>query len=125
MDKVVSAHVPAFGGKAASFLNYEQRVTLWSRAAEIHRSKRASLLVLHLGPTARQMRLHSGGGSCMEGVEVSAVIQTLKHYFLPDATDQVFQDVTKFWGRRRAEQTTERFLLEFDILRARAERKIQ
>ena len=85
MDKVISAHVLAFGGKGASFLDYEQRVTLWNRAAEIHPSKRAALLVLHMGPTAGQICLHSGGDSFMEGVEATAVIQTLKRYFLPDA----------------------------------------
>ena len=78
-----------------------------------------------MGPTARQICLHSGGDSVAEGVEVAAVFQTLKRYFLPDATDQVFQDVTKFLNHKRADQTMERFLLEFDFLRAKAERKIR
>ena len=111
MDKIVSTHVLAFGGKGSSFLDYEQRVTLWNRAAEIHASKRASLRVLHMGPTARQICLHSGGDSFMEGVEVVAVVQVSRRRFLPDATDQVFQDVTKFLNHKRTDQTIERFLL--------------
>ena len=100
MDKVVSAHVPAFGGRGSYFLDYEQRVTLWDLTTEIHAPKRASLLVLHMGPTARQICLHSGGDSFMESVEVAAVVQTSKHYLLPDATDQVFQHVAKFLGHK-------------------------
>ena len=61
----------------------------------------------------------------MEGAEVTSVIQVSELYFLPDATDQVFQGVTKFLNHKRADQTTERFLLESDILRTKAERKIQ
>ena len=61
----------------------------------------------------------------MEGVEITAVIQVLKSYFSPDATDQVLQDVTKFLNHKRADQTTERFLLEFDILGTKADRVIR
>ena len=89
MDKIAHAHVPAFDGKGASFLDYEQRVILWNRATEIHPDTGASLLVLHMHPVARQVCLHSGGDSFMEGVDVTSILQILKHYYLPDATDQV------------------------------------
>ena len=61
----------------------------------------------------------------MEGVAVTEVSQELKQYFLPDASDHVYQDVWKFLPHKRADQTMERFLLEFDVLRTKAERKIQ
>ena len=61
----------------------------------------------------------------MEGVAVTEVLQELKQYFSPDASDHVYQDVWKFLHHKRTDQTMERFLLEFDLLRTKAERKIQ
>ena len=78
-----------------------------------------------MDPTARQVCLHSGGDAFMEGVDVTSILQTLKHYFLPDATDQVFQDVQRFLHYKRTDQPMERFILDFDVLRRKAERRIQ
>ena len=58
-------------------------------------------------------------------MEVAEVLQVLKQYFAPDASDHVYQDVWKFLHHKRTDQTMERFLLEFDLLRTKAERKIQ
>ena len=60
----------------------------------------------------------------MEGVGVSTLITTLRHYYLPDATDQVYQEVTKFLNYKRVSPLMGRFLLEFDILRTKDEKKI-
>ena len=112
MDKIAHAHVPAFDGKGSSFLDYEQRVISWNRTTDIHPDKRASLLVLHMDPIARQVCLHSGGDAFMDGVDVTSILQILKHYFLPDATDQVFQDVQRFLLYKRTDQPMERFILD-------------
>ena len=61
----------------------------------------------------------------MDGVAVAEVLQVLKQYCLPDASDHVYQDVWKFLHHKRTYQTTERLLLELDLLRTKAERKIQ
>ena len=74
MGKNSGPHVPAFDGKGSSFQDYEQRVALWNRTAEIHPAQRASHLVLHMETFARQICLQSGGDSFMEGVEVAEVI---------------------------------------------------
>ena len=57
--------VPAFDGKGPSFQDYEQRVALRNRATGIHPAQRASHLVLHMEPFARQICLQSGGDSFM------------------------------------------------------------
>ena len=88
--------VPAFGGEGSSFQDYERRVASWHRTAEIHPAQRASHLVLHMEPFARQICLQSGGDSFLGGVEVSEVLQELKQYFSPDSSDHVYQDVWKF-----------------------------
>ena len=124
MEKMFNAHVPARSGKGSSFLDYEQCASLRNRAAEIHAAKRASLLVLHMDPMARQICLRSGGDSFMEGVDVATLIATLRHNYLPGATDQVYQEVAKFLNYKRAAQLMERFLLEFDMPRTKSEKKI-
>ena len=99
-------------------------MTLRNRAAEIHPSKRASRFVLHTDPTARQICLHTGGDSFMEGVDVSTVFGILRHRHVPDATDQVSRDVTKFSNYKRTDQLMEISLLGIDILRTKDEKKI-
>ena len=66
---------PTFDGKGPSYQDYEQRVALWNRTTEIHPALRASQLVLHMEPFARQICLQSGGDSFMDGVEVVEVLQ--------------------------------------------------
>ena len=61
----------------------------------------------------------------MDGVDVDTVIAVLRQYYLPDALDQVFQEVAKFLNYKRTDQLMERFLLEFQILHTKAERRIQ
>ena len=117
--------VPTFDGKGSSFQDFEQRVALWNRTTEIQPDRRASQLVLHMEPFARQICLQSGGDSFMDGVAAMEVLQVLKQYFLPDASGHVYQDVWKFLHHKRTDQTMERFLLEFDLLRTKAEREIQ
>ena len=70
--------VPTFDGKGSSFMDFEQRVALWNRTADIPAGRRASQLVLHMEPFARQVCLQNGGDSFMEGVAVNEVLQVLK-----------------------------------------------
>ena len=117
--------MPTFDGKSSSFMDFEQRVALWNRTTEVHPAQRASRLVLHMTPFARQICLQNGGDTFMDGVEVAEVLQELKQYFSPGASDHVYQDVWEFIHHKKTDQTMERFLLEFDLLRSKAERKIQ
>ena len=84
-------YVPAFDGNASSFLDFEQRVTLRNGSADIPADKRATLLILHLDATARQVCLHSGGVSLMEGDDVMTAIQALRDSFQPVAIDRIFR----------------------------------
>ena len=115
-------HVPSFGGKSASFLDYEQRVNLWDATTDIPPEKRAALLILHMGATARQVCMFSGGDTLMQGDDVRAVLQALKDYFQPDAVGNIFTQVEKFMNHKRADQPMGKFLMEFGILGAKAEK---
>ena len=53
--------VPVFDGRGASFLDFEQQVHLWMRAAKTGPASRASLLVLHMHSVQRPVCLAEGG----------------------------------------------------------------
>ena len=57
----------------------------------------------------------------MEGGDVMLVVQVLRDYFQQDAVDRVFTRMEKFATYTRADQTLEKFLMEFGILRRKAE----
>ena len=58
----------------------------------------------------------------MAGCDVRLVIQTLRDYFQPDAVDHVFAQVERFMSYDRTDQPAEKFLMEFGILRQKAEK---
>ena len=58
----------------------------------------------------------------MEGGDVMLVGQALRDYFQPDAVDRVFAQMEKFHSFVRATQPIGKFLMEFGILRRKAEK---
>ena len=61
----LSPFVLSFGGKASSFLDYEQRVTLWVRFTDVPVERQSTLLILHMDPTARQVCMYNSGGDTL------------------------------------------------------------
>ena len=58
----------------------------------------------------------------MEGGHVMLVVQVLRDHFQPDAADRIFTQVEKFTSYVRTDQPIEKFLMEFGILRRKAEK---
>ena len=75
-----------------------------------------------MGPTARQVCLFSGGDTPTEGGDALLVIQTLRDYFQPDAADRILTQVEKFTSYVRTDEPMGEFLMEFGILRRKAEK---
>ena len=90
------SYVPTFNGEASSFLDYEQRVILRNGSTEIPPEKRSTLLILHMGPAARQVCMSSGADILMEGCDVTLVAQVLRDYFQPNEVDRIFTQVENF-----------------------------
>ena len=119
----LSPFVPSFDGKASSFLDYEQRVTLWVRSTDVPVERQSALLILHMDPTARQVCMYNAGGdTLMAGCEVQLVLRTLRDYFQPDTFDRIFTQMGRFMSYVRTDQPIEKFLMEFGILRQKAEK---
>ena len=93
----LSPFVPSFDGKASSFLDYEQRVTLWVRSTDVPVERQSTLLILHMDPAARQVCMYnSGGDTLMAGCDVQLVMRTLRDYFQPDTFDRIFTQMGRF-----------------------------
>lgn len=110
----LSPFVPSFGGKASSFLDYEQRVTPWARSTDVPVERQSALLISHMDPTARQVCMYNaGGGALMAGCDVQLVMRTLRDYFQPDTFDRIFTHMGRFTSYVRTDQPIEKFLMEF------------
>ena len=72
-------------------------------SADIPPDKRPALLILHMGPAARQVRLFSGGDTLVVGGDVMLVVQVLRDYFQPPAADQFFSHAGKFMSYVRTD----------------------
>ena len=93
---------PTSGGKASSFLDYEQRAIFRNWLADILPEKRPTLLILHMDPAVRQVCMYSGVDALMEGGDVMLVVQVLRDFSQPDAADRFFSQVGKFTSYIRA-----------------------
>ena len=76
-----------------------------------------------MDPTGRQVCMYnSGGDTLMAGCDVRMVLQTLRDYFQPNAFDRIFTQMERFTSYARTDQPIEKFLMEFGILRQKAEK---
>ena len=70
---------------------------------------------------ARQVCLNAGGDTCMRREDAESILKVLRNYFQPHAHDHIYRKGTKFSQQKPADQTTTRYVLEFDVLRRMAE----
>ena len=112
MDQLQIA-VPTFDGKRNSFLNYEEKVLIWRNISPLPPDQKASHLLLHMSDAVRKVCLTMG--------KDVAIMRILRLRFAPDKVDSIFQDIYKFTNFKRTTQDMDTFLLEFEMLRQRAE----
>ena len=60
---------------------------LWRRVANLVQAERASALILHIYPVARDVSLAAGSDQSMGPEGVAKITQPLGDYFVPDAVD--------------------------------------
>ena len=69
----------------------------------------------------RQVRLAEGGGVLGRRDALALVTGILRSYFDLEAADATHQPVMKFTHYRRSDQSIGEYILEFDLLRRKAE----
>ena len=118
--------VPAFDGRGSSILGFGQKVFPRVRAAETGLGSRAFLLLLHMHSARRQVSLAAGGDWAFSGDQdgVAGILGVPRDCSAPDAADAIHQQGMRFTHFRRAEQSIDEFVVEFDHLRRKAESKM-
>ena len=112
--------VPVFDGHASPFAHYEETVTLWNRIATTDPQKRAANLLFHETDAARKVCMAAGKDGVGNIDRAARILRILGERFAPEAIDSIFQDMAKFMYFERADQNSDMYLMEFDVLPQKA-----
>ena len=115
----------ASDGRCSHFLDYQHQAHLWVRTARTGVSARASLLVLHMQPVPGQVCLAGAGDILDRSDGVAKISDVLRNYFAPEAADAIRQQVMRLMRFRRTDQPIDEYIAEFDLLRRKAESKME
>ena len=114
MELSPAGKAPVFDGKDSSFQDYEQQVRLWTRTTETDPASTASTLASQTNPAPRQVCLLPCGGHLDGRGGVARILEILRSYFAPEAADAIYQQAIRFTQYRRADQSIDEFVAEFD-----------
>ena len=114
-------HVPAFDGKACSYANYEEKAILRNQIPTVEPGKRAANLLLQMADIARRKCMAVGDAHITNARRAQRILIILRERFAPVALDAICQEVAKFMNFKRAGQPTDVHLMEFDVLRDKAD----
>ena len=84
---------PSFDGKRDSFLDFEEKVSIWRNISPLPPEQNAYHLLLHMSDAARKVCLSVGKDAVGSSDGVAAIMEILRNRFAPDKVDCVFQDI--------------------------------
>ena len=118
------AEGPNFVGNGGSFANYEKKVLLGKRVSTMGPETKAAHMLLHMSDVARDVCPSVGRGVIdnLDGAE--QISKILRGRFAPGAIDSIFQDMAEFMFFKRTGQNMETHIMEFEMLREKAESRI-
>ena len=116
--------MPHYDGQRSSFLNYEEKVLLWNQITPLEPSKRGPHLLLHMADVARKVCTTVGKDVIANNDGVMHILNISRDRLAPDRVDCIFQDIIKFMNFKKTTQEMDTYLLEFDILRQKAEARM-
>ena len=121
MPDLLKVQVPTFVGQRNSFLSYEEKAFLRKNVTPLEAAKKAAYLLFRMADVARKARLVVWKDVIGINDGVEQISNISRHRFAPDKVGRFFQDVTKFVHLQRTAREMDGCLLEFDILRQKAE----
>ena len=95
------------------------------RATNTEFAARASLLVLHVQPAPRQVCLAEGSDILDNSDGLTRILDILRSYLAPGPADAIRHQVTRFTNCRRSAQSVGEYIAEYDLLRRKAESKME
>ena len=124
MAEVTHAEVLKFDGTSTAFANYAEKATLWKKVATVGAGKKVAHLLLHMSDVARKVCMRVGKDVIGNSDGAEQILKISRECYAPDDIDIIFQDVAKFMYFRRLAQTMDTYLVEFDMLRLKAESRM-
>ena len=124
MELSPAEKAPAFDRKGASVLDYERQVRLWMRSTKTDPAGSSSSLALHMNSAPRQVCLPAGGGHLDDQEGVTRFLEILPNFRASGAAGAIYRQVARLTQYRRAEQFINEFIVESDLLRRKAESKM-
>ena len=86
--------------------------------------KKAAHLLLRKSDAARKVGVRAGKDVVGNLDRAEQILKISRERFAPDAIDSIFRDVVKFMYFKRLGQTMDTYLLDFDMLRRKAESRM-
>ena len=108
---------PAFDGRGAEFLDFDQHVHLWMCPTKTELAARVPLLAPHMRPAPRQVCPAEGGGVLDHHDGVARILDVLRSYLPTEAADAIHQRATRFANYRRPDRSVNEYMAEYDRLR--------
>ena len=87
-------------------------------------AQRAPALILHMDVVAHPVRVAAGSDAVMDGDSAGKILTVSRGRFAQEAVDSVNHEVARFSQFETPDETTEVFLVEFDLLPRKAESKM-
>ena len=102
-----------------------EKVHVWMRATRAELAARASLLISNMRLAPRQVCLAEGSAILDHDDGVAKTLDILRKYFAPDAVDAIHHKVVRFMRFPRADPYVVEYIAEYDLLRRKAESKME
>ena len=107
--------IPTFDEETPSSARYGLLVFLRNQISPIGQSRRTATSLLQISDIACQVCMTIGKDFFANNDEAQHLLRVLRESFVSDSVGAVYRDVTKFLNSRRPDQTTDAFLMEFDV----------
>ena len=104
--------------------NYEEKVLLRGRASAMGPEKKAAHLLLHMSDVARKVCLSAGRYAIVNLDGAEKISKILRGRYAPDAIDSNFQDMVELMYFQRTGQNMDTYIMEFEMLREKAESRM-
>ena len=111
-------------GEASSFTVYREKVILRTQISPAEPGERAANAFLRATVISPKVRVDSGKDHFANDDGVRHFLRILRERCVPDATDAIGQGGAMFMRFRLAGQTTDVYVMEFDVLREKAEARM-
>ena len=105
--------------------SWQQQAKLWRRVTILGPATRAAAPISQMDTTARLSCMAAGSDVITDGDDAEKISTISRDYFAPEAAGSAHRKAVRVLQSKRADQTLDLYLVEVDLLRRKAESKMQ